>query len=221
MAIKHGDFIQLDYIGRVDGRIFDLTDADVAKKEKIHNSKAKYGSVTIVVGAGHLLKGIDEALVGKEVGEKISVEVPPEKGFGKKSSKLIKIIPERSFKEQKVQVHAGMQVNIDGLIGNVISASAGRVILDFNHPLASKTLNYDVSILKKIDGQKEQLASLIEMYTNIKLDADKIEVSEHNAKVNIKKLDEKMEKHIEDEAKKYIGLKKVEFTEEKTKEKKE
>lgn len=214
MTIKNGDFVQLDYIGRVDGKIFDLTQESVAKKENIYNDHVNYGPVTIIVGAGHLLKGIDDSLVGKKVGENFTVEVPPEKGFGKKNPKLIKIIPEKSFREQKVKPYPGMQVNIDGLIGNILSAGGGRVIIDFNHPLASKTLNYEVSVLKKVDEPKEQLSSIVQMYTNLKPNKIDVEISENNAKVFIEgaeKIDNHVKERIEEEAKKYIKLGKVEF----------
>lgn len=214
LTIKNGDFIQLDYIGKVEGKVFYLTQESVAKKENIYNEKVKYGPATIVVGAGHLLKGIDEALVGKKVGEKFSVDIPPEKAFGKKNAKLIKIIPEKSFREQKIKPYPGMQVNIDGLVGNIISSGGGRVIVDFNHPLASRTLNYEISVLKRIEEPKEQLSAVIEMYTNIKPDKMHIEISENNAKVsaeNADKIDNRIKEHIEEEAKKYIKLNKVEF----------
>jgi FKBP-type peptidyl-prolyl cis-trans isomerase SlyD len=214
LTIKDGDFVRVDYVGRVDGKIFDLTEESVAKKENIYNEKVKYGSVVIIVGAGHLLKGIDEALVGKKVGDKFTVDVPPEKAFGKKNAKLIKIIPEKSFREQDVRPHPGMQVNIDGLVGNIISSGGGRVIVDFNHPLASKILNYEISILKKIEEPSEQLKSITEIYTNMKQEKIHVEIAENNAKITIEnadKLDNHIKEHIEEEAKKYIKLNKVEF----------
>jgi FKBP-type peptidyl-prolyl cis-trans isomerase SlyD len=211
MTIKNNDFVKLDYVGRVDGKIFDLTKEDVAKKEGIFNEKTKYGPVTIVVGAGHLLKGIDEVLVGKDVGDSFSVDIEPEKAFGKKNAKLIKIIPERSFREQKVKPYPGMQVNIDGILGIVISAGGGRIIVDFNHPLAGKTLNYEISVLEKVEDKAKQVASLVEMYTNVK---PEVEIAEDSVKIimnEAKNLSEKAKTHIEEEIKKYAGLKKVEF----------
>lgn len=107
-----------------------------------------------------------------------------------------------------------MQVNIDGLIGNIISSGGGRVIVDFNHPLASKTLNYEISVLKQIEEPSEQLKSITEMYTSIKSDKIHVEIKENNAKITVEnadKIDSHIKEHIDEEAKKYIKLNKVEF----------
>lgn len=215
MTLKNGDFVNLDYTGSFEGKIFDVTDEKTAKKEKVYSEQSKYGPVTIVVGAGHLLKGIDEALVDKKAGDKLKISVPPEKAFGKKDPKLLKIIPEKIFKEQKVKPHPGMTVNIDNVLGHVISIGAGRVIVDFNHPLAGKTLDYEITINKKIEDAKEKINALLELYTG-KTDYD---VSLKDKEVILKCPGEQamrpeVKRIIVDDIKKYIKLEKVEFVEE-------
>lgn len=214
MAIKNKDFVTIDYVGKVDGKIFDLTNEEIAKKENIYNEKVKYKPVTIVVGAGHVLKGIDEALVGKNVGDSFSIEIPPEKAFGRKNPKLIKIIPASTFKEHNINPYPGLQVNIDGLLGTIISASSGRIIVDFNHPLAGKILNYDIKILKKIDDKKAQLEAIIQMYTDTT--PEEIKITENTAQIVMKKPEERVVKQIEKEAKEFIGIENIEFVENKS-----
>ena len=69
MAIQKGDFIKLNYTGKFeDGRVFDTTDEDLAKKEDIFNPRGLYGGDVVIVGAGHTIEGLDEDLEGKEVG---------------------------------------------------------------------------------------------------------------------------------------------------------
>ncbi len=221
MALKKGDFVNIDYIGRVEGRIFDLTDEKLAKKENVYNEKTKYGPITIVIGAGHLIKGIDEALIGKKVGDEFKIEVEPEKAFGKKNPKLLKIIPERLFKNQKVKPYPGMTVNVDNLVGYVVSVGAGRVIVDFNHPLAGKILEYEIKIHKKIEDDKEKVKAILELYTN-KSDY-KIELKDKQVKIYYPKekpVPQNAQKVIIDDIKKYIKLEKVEFVEQ-TKQNKE
>jgi len=207
LAIKEGDFVNIDYVGEVDGKIFDLTDEKLAKEKGLYEENKKYGPVTIVVGAGHVIKGLDESLIGKNVGDEYEVDVPPEKGFGKKNPKLLKIIPERVFKEQKLTPHAGMAVTVNGLLGYIISVSGGRVIVDFNHPLASRTLHYKVKINKLIDDKKEQLFALVNVYAGFTEEDFDIELKDSKAEIKLKKdLNDKVKEVIIKDAKKYINL---------------
>ena len=70
MAIKKGDFIEIEYTGRLkeEGFVFDTTDEKIAKEHDLYNSKAAYGPLTICVGEHHVIHGLDEALIGKEKG---------------------------------------------------------------------------------------------------------------------------------------------------------
>jgi FKBP-type peptidyl-prolyl cis-trans isomerase SlyD len=222
LALKDGDFVNVDYVGRVDGKIFDVTDEKLAKREKVYSEKSNYGPVTIVVGAGHLLKGIDEVLLDKKEGDTFQVSLEPEKAFGKKNSKLLKIIPERIFKDQKVKPHPGMTVNVDNAMGYVISVGSGRVIVDFNHPLAGKTLDYELTIHKKIDDNKEKIKALLQLYTG-KVEYD-VEVKNNEVKIKYsgeRSLVPEVKNIIVEDIKKYIKLEKVEFVEEFGEKKKE
>ncbi|HLC76688.1 MAG TPA: peptidylprolyl isomerase, partial [archaeon] len=61
--MQKGDFVKIAYVGRLEtGEIFDLTDAETAKKEGIYNSKIIYRDLPVVVGARFLIKGLDSAL---------------------------------------------------------------------------------------------------------------------------------------------------------------
>jgi FKBP-type peptidyl-prolyl cis-trans isomerase 2 len=207
--IKEGDFVKLEYTGTYDGKIFDTTDENLAKKENLFNKNTIYGPVTIVVGAGHLIKGLEEALIGKKEGEEFEITIPPEKAFGKKNPKLLKIIPLKTFKEQKINPYPGMTINVDNLLGVIVSVSAGRVIVDFNHPLAGKELTYKVKIHKIVNDKKEQLSSLVELYSNMHCD---VNINEDNATVTCEEdIPENAKKVITNDAKKYINLKDVKF----------
>jgi len=184
--IKTGDFIEMEYVGRVknNNKIFDLTDEKLAKKEGIFNDKLEYGPIIICVGEGQLLRGLDDEIVGKEIGKKYSIELESEIAFGRKNAKLIKLISLSSFKKQKINPYPGLQVNINGMIGLVRTVSGGRVMVDFNHPLAGRDVIYEVKINKKITDTKEKLDSLIktdlmqkEFKSNIKDKKAKIEIS--------------------------------------------
>ena len=101
MAVKEGDFIRLEYTGKVQetGDVFDTTDENVAEEAGIKLDNKSYGAIPIVVGGGHVLKGLDEALIGMEEAEEKTVEIAPEEGFGLRDPKLLQLIPMGEFRE--------------------------------------------------------------------------------------------------------------------------
>jgi len=161
VKVQKGDVIRLNYTGKVKetGEIFDTTFEDVAKEAGIYSENAVYGPVPIAVGAGHVLKGLDEQLEGLEVGKKYEIIVPPEKGFGKRDPKLIKTFTLGQFRRQGIYPFPGMPVEIETeggkkLKGRVMTVSGGRVRVDFNHPYAGKHLVYEVEIVEKIEVRR-------------------------------------------------------------------
>ena len=68
MALQEGDFVRIRYTGRIGGDVFDTTDEEIAKEEDVYNQMAEYGPVTIRLGSHHILAGLEEELIGKEVG---------------------------------------------------------------------------------------------------------------------------------------------------------
>jgi FKBP-type peptidyl-prolyl cis-trans isomerase SlyD len=175
--MKSGDFVLVDYIGRIkeSGEIFDLTKEEVARKENIFNEKFKYGSVPMVIDSNFVLKGLSEALKEMKVGEKKTVEISPEKGFGERNPEFIKLIPESRFKEQNIEATPGSFVTINKIRGRVMSADGGRVRADFNHPLAGKTLQYELEIVGEIAEENEKVKAVTFFFTGVdKQDLDVI-----------------------------------------------
>jgi len=169
MTIKAGDFISLDYVGKLaqTGAIFDLTDEKLAKKHNLFDPSQKYGPVTICVGERQLVPGIDEFVVGKELKE-YDLELNPELGFGRRIPKLIQLVSLKKFQDHKMNPYPGARVMIDNMPATVRSISGGRVLIDFNHPLAGKKLNYNIKINKIITDRKEQAKSLLEKFVPVK-----------------------------------------------------
>ena len=186
---KKGDFIAIDFIARIKGsnKIFDLTKQDIAKKEGIYQENKEYRPLVVCLGAGHLLKGLDKALTGAEINKQLEIEVLPEDAFGKRNSKLIKLTSLKQFKDKGVTPVPGLQLGIDGAIATIRSVSGGRVIIDFNHPLAGRTLLYDVKIVKKITDTKEKISGLIHLITELKESDYSLNITDKEIKIDIKK----------------------------------
>jgi FKBP-type peptidyl-prolyl cis-trans isomerase SlyD len=163
MAIKKGDFIEINYTGKLStGEVFDTTEQAVATEAGIFNQQTKYGPAVIVVGEKHVISGLDRNLEGKEKGS-YHFDVPAEDAFGKKSAAKMKLIPAKFFKKDNVRPFPGLQVNIDNEMGIVRSVSGGRIIVDFNHPLASKDVQYDVEIVCVIEDLAQKVQSFFKL----------------------------------------------------------
>ena len=181
ITMKKGDFIKIDYIGRLEsGEIFDLTDEERAKKENIHNPKARYKPLPMIIGAGFVISGLDKALLDMSAGEKKTIEVKPEDGFGSREPELVKIFPEKYF-DQKV--NPGMIIDFpdpSGTVrGRVQSVSAGRVRIDFNHPLAGKTLLYEVEIKEEIEQPEKRIEALLDFFdvqSKVSISGNEVEI---------------------------------------------
>lgn len=187
MKVAKKDVIRLHYTGKIKetGEIFDTTYEEVAKEAGIYREGAIYGPVPIAVGAGHVLKGLDEKLEGLKVGEKCKIELSPEKAFGKRDPKLIKTLTLGQFKRHGVHPFPGLEVEIDGRRARILSVSSGRVRVDFNHPYAGKTVIYEVEVVEKIEDPIEKVKGLIELRLP-KIDPSKvqIEVGEKDIKID-------------------------------------
>jgi len=188
MAVKEGDFIRLNYTGKVQesGEIFDTTSEEVAEEAGLKTENKTFGAIPIAVGVGHVLKGLDKGLVGMEVGEKKEIEVAPEDGFGLRDPKLLQLIPMREFQKQNMKPQVGMTITNEGQPGKIRSISGGRVTVDFNHEFAGKTLIYDVEVEKIIEDDLEKVYGIIELqYSNPNIKPEDHEVKMEDGKVII------------------------------------
>ena len=175
--ISKGDFVEVEYTGKLkeEGIIFDTTDEAAAKESGIYSDNTEYGPAVVCIGEGQLLKGLEEELIGKEVGKEYEISLTPEKAFGKKDAKLIRMIPFSVFKKQNIMPEPGMQVNIDGVLATVKTASGGRCLVDFNHPFSGKDVSYKVKVLKIVTDDAEKVKSIIKLNFGMKADVSKKE----------------------------------------------
>lgn len=171
--ISEGDFIRLSYVAKLeDGTVFDTTEEEVAKEHGIYNENARYGDIFIVVGKGHVLKGLEEDIKGKNVGYKGTVELPPEKAFGPYNPELKDIFSISRFREKP---EIGQRVRVGDRIGTVERIVGRRVIVDFNHPLAGKKIIFDYEIKEKLEKPEDKIRALFVIHTGIDVKDVKIE----------------------------------------------
>ena len=204
--LNENDFIEIDYIARIkDNGIFDLTNKEIAKENNIYNKDFKYKPVIICLGKGDIIKGLDSKIIGKDIG-KYTIELNPEEGFGKKDGKLIKLVPTKEFTKQNIKPMPGMQLNLDGFIGKIISVTGGRTLVDFNNPLSGKNLVYEIEIKRRITDKKEQL----EGFLDILFKDYKLELKDDEAVIDTK-ISKEMEESLKKEILERVKIKKVTF----------
>jgi len=209
--LKQGDFVEIQYVGKVKetGKIFDVTDEVKAKQANVYKEGNKYEPIQVVVGAGHIIQGLDESLLNIEVGETKTFDIPPEKGFGKRDSSLLQLLPLNDFKKHGLFPRAGLKIEINGHWATVRSVSSGRVKLDFNHPLAGKTLQYEVTLSKKIDDLTEKINSILKVRApGIDVSSQKVTIEEEKVNIELKGINppfkSSLESFIKSDISKYI-----------------
>ena len=163
MPIKKGDFILINYTAKVKetGDTFDTTNEETAKQTKLHKEGETYEPKLIVIGEGWLLKPLDENLTTLKPKKTTTIEIPPQQAFGPRDPQKVRMIPLRRLTNKGITPTMGMRLEFDGKLATVRTMGSGRVQLDFNPPLAGKTLIYEVILEKKVETKNEKISALI------------------------------------------------------------
>lgn len=164
--MKEGCWIKINYVGKAKatGEVFDLTRESDARKNDIYDEKKKYGPVLTILGGGMVIPGVERELLLMKVGEKKEFDVGPGDALGPRKPGLIKVISISKFTEQKITPFPGLVLNIDGRNAKVRSVAGGRVMMDYNHPLAGKELHYEVEIVEQVKEPVKMVESLLVYY---------------------------------------------------------
>jgi peptidylprolyl isomerase len=185
MTFDKGSLILLDYTARIkdNGEIFETTIEEDAKKSNLYDPTRRYEPRLISVGEGWVLKGLDEALSSTDVGQKLSIEISPDKGFGERDTNKVRMIPQRKLGEKANEVKVGDVVELDDRTGIIRYIGSGRVQIDYNHRLASRVLVYDVNVVKKIESNEDKIKYLLKR--RLPIEDEKAKFEYNNDKVVI------------------------------------
>jgi peptidylprolyl isomerase len=177
MTLERGSLILVDYTAKVkdSNEVFETTREEEAKKSDLFDPTRKYEPRLISIGQGWVLKGLDEALEAANIGDKIDVEITPDKGFGERDPNKVRMVAQRKLGEKADEVRVGDVIEIDNRTGIVRYVGSGRVQVDFNHRFAGRTLTYDVDIVKKLESDDDKIRSLIKR--RLPLDDEKIKTN--------------------------------------------
>jgi peptidylprolyl isomerase len=187
LTFNKGSLILIDYTAKVKDstEIFDTTIEEDAKKHSIHEQNVKYQPKLVSIGevSYPVLKGLDEALAKTTVGDKLTVEVTPDKGFGERDSGKVRMIPTRKLGEDAEKVSVGDTIEVDNKRGIIRFIGSGRVQIDYNHRYAGKTILYDVNVVKSLDSPNDKVDGILK--NRLPLEDSKITFELKDKEVNI------------------------------------
>ncbi|RRD72344.1 MULTISPECIES: peptidylprolyl isomerase [unclassified Desulfovibrio] len=138
MPAKNGDTVRVHYTGTLDdGTVFD--------------SSRERDPLEFVLGQGSLIPGFESAVEGREAGEKVCVTLPPDKAYGDVDRELIFTVP-RAQVPDHIPLNVGVPLQLSNEQGQmdvtITEVGADEVTLDANHPLAGKTLTFEIEIVE-------------------------------------------------------------------------
>lgn len=139
--------VTIEYTLTVDGEVLDSS-KDEGPLEYLH-------------GYDNIVTGLENALAGKKIGDNVKVRVPPELGYGEYDDEAQAFVP-RSEIPAEIPIEEGIEIMMEDDDGDTMSAvitwvGADEVKLDFNHPLAGQTLDFDVTVIGLRTATEEEL----------------------------------------------------------------
>ncbi|ABW01304.1 peptidylprolyl isomerase [Caldivirga maquilingensis] len=187
MVLQKGDYILLDYtmLTKEDGKVIETTIEEKAKEANIYDPNQAYGPRLIILGETKIFEPLEEALLKSDEGSEVTVEVPPEKAFGLRDQGKVKVVSIREFYRAGKVPRVGDIVEYNNQRARVISVSSGRVILDFNHPLAGKVIVVNAKVVKRLTTDEEKVKEIVRQYLP-RLDMSRVEAKHENGQVTIK-----------------------------------
>ncbi|MFP4401752.1 MAG: peptidylprolyl isomerase [Candidatus Nanoarchaeia archaeon] len=181
MTLKQGDMIEISMTIESEGKVFDTTNSELAKQEGLQGT----GNKKIVFGKNMLLPKVEEKLKDAKEGEEFTLELGVEDAFGRKKKEFYQTYPEKVFKEKNLRIQTGQVYNFDGNYGKVKSASRGRVMVDFNHPLAGKDVTFKFSLQKVLTDIKDKVETTLNVLIGLSEEMYKIKVEDKTITLNV------------------------------------
>ena len=137
----------------------------------MHQEGRSYTPLVCVVGAGNLISGFEDSLLEAEADKDVSLVIAPVDAYGEKDPDQIETISIdkllRHVRDPK-SLYIGGPVTVEGRQGILSYLAAGRARIDYNHPMAGRSLKYDYKIIKVVEGKEERVEALLESNTGQK-----------------------------------------------------
>jgi FKBP-type peptidyl-prolyl cis-trans isomerase 2 len=136
-VVSEGKSVKVNYTLTVDGKVMDSSNGR--------------GPLEFKAGSHQMIPGFEKAVIGMKAGEKKSFKVSPKEGYGLEDPKAIRDIPKNQLPPEmtpKVGMTLTAQANGQRVPVRIVEIKKDTVVMNFNHPLAGKTLHFDVEVLE-------------------------------------------------------------------------
>ncbi|MEM3395953.1 MAG: hypothetical protein QW620_00385 [Thermoplasmata archaeon] len=196
---KDGDFILLHsdtYVYTAENKetLVMTTSRELAEKEKIFSPDISYKPEIVCFGRTKLLPKVEEILRDAEPGKTYELVLEPADAYGDRKAELIRTFPLNQilnlpeFREGRETLEVGKTITIrdeNGVQreGKVVTITAGRVRIDFNHPYAGKKVKFTMKVEKVLHTETEKIIGLIDMVYGT---SEGFEVEVHGVDAKIK-----------------------------------
>ncbi len=163
-----GDFIKINfemYVGD-DKKLVSTNNEQLAKDNDIYDEKLHYREAVLIVGSEGLFNEINESFKSAEVGKEYDVTITPENAYGLRDPKNIKVHTVREFQRHEIDPVPGQEITLGNRRGRIISVTPGRVLVDYNHQWAGKSVYYKYNVIAKVDSDVEKVRALIDYNYN-------------------------------------------------------
>ena len=168
--MEEGTIIHIDYslYNADNDKLLETTLEEVAKENDLHQDGREYNPLVAVVGAGRMIEGFEESIAEAKPNEDIEIIIPAEKAYGERDSAKVETMSQNKLLRHVQDPNSlgiGAPVEISGRTGILVLVGSGRAKIDFNHPLAGRSLKYNYKIVKVIKKRDEKVVALLESNT--------------------------------------------------------
>lgn len=139
-AVQFGDNVKVHYTGTFsDGQMFDTSDGSEP--------------LAFTVGAGQVIPGFDQALLGMQINETKNIVIPPGEAYGEREEGLVQQLRRDQFRLGDFEPEIGMAIEMrtpdgQGIPMVITELTDATVTLDANHPLAGETLHFALTLVE-------------------------------------------------------------------------
>ncbi|MES2404552.1 MAG: peptidylprolyl isomerase [Pseudomonadota bacterium] len=139
-----------------------VRDAADAAAAPYDDSRQRGEPLLALLGHGQLVSGVEKALTGREAGEKFEIDIAPEDGYGERQEGLLQRVPKKYFRDAQ-KLKPGMTTVLQTKDGSqrmvtIRKVGMSSIDVDHNHPLAGKTLHFDIEITEVRAAAPEEIA---------------------------------------------------------------
>lgn len=147
-GVKAGDLVSVNYTGTLDdGTVFDTSMEEVAINEGIYKPDKNYEPLSFTAGAGGVIEGFDDAVIGMEVGDVKTVVIPPEKAYGVYCPELLISLPVKELQTANITPVIGQKVTVQNQMGVIVNITEKNVTVDCNVDMAGETLTFTIEMV--------------------------------------------------------------------------